>query len=265
MDTTIHGTIFNIQHYSIHDGPGIRTVVFFKGCPLRCLWCCNPESWNSHIETERSILGTAKTVGYTQTVKEVISEIEKDRIFYRKSGGGVTFSGGEVLMQPDFLYKLLQTCYDRNIHTAIETSGYASWSVIKQMLDVTDLFLYDIKHMDLNRHKELTGVSNEPILKNLAQLAKQHAKIVIRMPFLPEYNGTEDNLIQIAEFMKMHNLSEIHLMPFHQLGKDKYRKLDREYPLKDMLPLTNRTDGAQKLMQAKSLLESFGHQVLIGG
>ena len=213
----LKGTVFNIQRYSIHDGLGIRTVVFLKGCPLRCRWCCNPESWSKLPETWKNSNGEVEILGRLFEPEEVLEEIKKDRNYYRHSGGGVTLSGGEVLSQAEFSTKLLQLCYDSNIHTAIETSGYGEWEKLKEMAKYTDLFLYDIKHMNPITHGALTGVSNVPILQNLESLIEMGKQIIIRVPFLPEYNGTEENLMEMAQFMKEHGLQEIHLMPFHQL------------------------------------------------
>jgi pyruvate formate lyase activating enzyme len=265
MAEEIRGTVFNIQRYSIHDGPGIRTVVFLKGCPLRCRWCCNPESWSAMPETWKNAVGEEEAIGKTFSLEEVLEEVKKDRNYFRHSGGGITLSGGEALMQPEFSAKILQLCYDANIHTAIETSGYGPWSALEPVAEYTDLFLYDIKHMNPITHEALTGVSNTLILGNLTKLIKRNKQIIVRVPFLPEYNGSEENLTELAQFMKQNRLPEIHLMPFHQLGKDKYRKLGKAYQLKDILPLKLREDGAKKLADAKLLLEEFGLQVIIGG
>lgn len=265
MAKKLKGTVFNIQRYSIHDGPGIRTVVFLKGCPLRCRWCCNPESWSKLPETWKNADGEIEILGRLSEPEEVLEEIRKDRNYYRHSGGGVTLSGGEVLMQPEFSTKLLQLCYDSNIHTAVETSGYGAWNGLKSMAEYTDLFLYDIKHMNPITHGALTGVSNIPILENLKKLIDLKKQIIIRVPFLPEYNGTEENLTEMAVFMKTYGLTEVHLMPFHQLGKDKYQKLGKTYQLKEILPLKLRDDGAEKIAGAKMLLEDFDLKVIIGG
>lgn len=265
MAKKLKGTVFNIQRYSIHDGPGIRTVVFLKGCPLRCRWCCNPESWSKLPETWKNANGEVEILGRLFEPEEVLEEIKKDRNYYRHSDGGVTLSGGEVLSQAEFSTKLLQLCYDSNIHTAIETSGYGEWGKLKEMAKYTDLFLYDIKHMNPITHGAFTGVSNVPILQNLESLIEMGKQIIIRVPFLPEYNGTEENLMEMAQFMKEHGLQEIHLMPFHQLGKDKYQKLGKTYQLKEILPLKLREDGPEKIADAKLLLEQFGLKVIIGG
>ena len=147
------GRIFDIQRFSIHDGPGIRTIVFLKGCPLRCKWCCNPESQRFEIE-QMTMNGKVKTVGRDVTAGEVIDEVERDRMYYKRSGGGLTLSGGETLTQPDFAVALLALAHERGINTAIESTGFADFSVIERILPHLDLYLMDIKHMDSGKHKE---------------------------------------------------------------------------------------------------------------
>lgn len=259
------GTVFDIQHYCIHDGPGIRTVVFLKGCPLRCIWCCNPESQRFEAESELCRNGKRRQIGREMNAAEVVEEVLCDRNYYRHSGGGVTVSGGEPLAQPEFTGKIIQMCYENNIHTAIETTGYAEWSVFEKLLPYTDLFLYDLKAMDSSIHRTLTGVPNEKILVNLQKLAKAGSSIVLRIPFVPAYNGTDENLGRIAAFADQAGIREVNLMPFHQLGKDKYRRLGREYKLDNMEPLQKSREGKERLEQAKRQLEDAGLHVLIGG
>lgn len=259
------GTVFDIQHYCIHDGPGIRTVVFLKGCPLRCIWCCNPESQRFEAESELCRNGKWRQIGREMNAAEVVEEVLCDRNYYRHSGGGVTVSGGEPLAQPEFTGKIIQMCYENNIHTAIETTGYAEWSVFEKLLPYTDLFLYDLKAMDSSIHRTLTGVPNEKILVNLQKLAKAGSSIVLRIPFVPAYNGTDENLGRIAAFADQAGIREVNLMPFHQLGKDKYRRLGREYKLDNMEPLQKSREGKVRLEQAKRQLEDAGLHVLIGG
>lgn len=251
------GVIFDIQRYSIHDGPGIRTVVFLKGCPLRCIWCCNPESQNRMPESD---------FGYQEAdAEEVLQEVLKDRAFYLQSGGGVTLSGGEALAQPEFTKELLQRCYDKNIHTTIETTGYADWEIFEEIIPYTNLILYDIKHMDDEAHKRLTGVSNKKIFSNLYKLSAREQEVILRIPFIPTYNDTPEHLRSLADLAKQTGFCRIHLMPFHQLGKEKYRRLGREYLLSDMPGLRSSRKGAEVLEKAKKYLESEGCQVWIGG
>lgn len=261
----MEGTVFDIQHYCIHDGPGIRTVVFLKGCPLRCIWCCNPESQRFEPESELRENGEWHKIGREMTAGEVVEEVLCDRNYYRRSGGGVTVSGGEPLAQPVFTKEIVQKCYENNIHTALETTGYADWSIFEELMPYTDLFLYDLKHMDSGIHRKLTGIPNEKILFNLRKLAEAECSIVLRIPFVLEYNGTSENLGRLAEFANQTGIRKINLMPFHQLGKDKYKRLGREYKLEQMEPLQKSREGNERLEQAKRQLEDAGLHVQIGG
>ncbi len=297
------GTIFNIQRYSIHDGPGIRTLVFFKGCPLRCLWCSNPESQNTYPEilfskvkcigcgkcsevcSEDAIIKSAdkridrdkcnrclkcietcyaealEVAGKKMTVEEVIKEVEKDRPFYEKSGGGITVSGGEPLMQPKFLIELLKECKNRNINTAIETCGYVSWKTFNEVLEYIDLVLFDLKHMDSNSHEEFTGKNNNIIIENIKKISKSKKLMIIRFPLIPGYNDSNKNIKQTGEFVKMlEGVNEINIIPFHRLGESKYEKLDMEWTMHDVKP-----PEIDRLEEIKKILESYGLKVKIGG
>jgi glycyl-radical enzyme activating protein family len=265
MKEKTDGIVFNIQRYSIHDGPGIRTVVFLKGCPLRCEWCCNPESQAKEPEPELRHTGEKNIIGWKTDVEEVMAQVLKDRNFYRHSGGGVTISGGEPFFQAEFTKELLRRCYEVNIHTALETTGYAEWPVLESVLPYTDLLLYDIKHMDSSIHKKLTGVPNERILANAENIMKAGKQIIVRIPLLPQYNGTEENIRQLLEFLKETGISEVHLMPFHQLGKDKYKSLGRPYALADLKPLKLQENGSRQMMDIVAVLEKAGLDVKIGG
>ncbi len=258
------GLIFNIQRFSLHDGPGIRTVVFFKGCPLRCLWCHNPEGqffkkemvfWeerciscktclntcsNSAVNDPEKCLLCAKCVeacpsgareiaGKEMTVEEVMDEIKKDIAFYDESSGGVTFSGGEPLLQKDFLIPLLKICKENGINTAIETCGYSRWEVLFYVSRFTDLFLFDLKIMDEESHRKFTGVSNNIILENLKNLSSVHKKIIVRIPVIPGVNDNIENINKTADFILSLGIKEAHLLPFHSAGIEKYRRLRREY------------------------------------
>lgn len=234
------GRIFDIQRYSIHDGPGIRTIVFLKGCVLRCRWCCNPESQNYDIET-MIVHGKPKTIGQDITVKEVMETVEKDRQYYRRSGGGLTLSGGESLCQPEFARDLLRAAKENGINTAMESMGCASYETIEKILPYLDTYLMDIKHTNPAKHKEFTGRSNELMLENAKKIAASGmTNLVIRVPVIPGFNDRVDEIESIARFAgSLLGVNKIHLLPYHRLGQDKYEGLGREYLMGDVLPPTN--------------------------
>lgn len=255
------GTIFNIERLSFVDGPGIRTTVFFKGCNLSCAWCHNPES--QHFGKEMLFYrdkctncGTCKTVcpnhleycefcgqcvvycpnharticGKEVSVKEVLEEVKKDTVFYNSSDGGVTFSGGECMLQIDFLVALLQECREYHIHTAVDTAGNVPWEYFEKILPYTDLFLYDIKCMDSKKHQTYTGVDNKRILENLAKLLKKNVDIWVRIPIIPSVNDTPAHMCQIRDFLREHGRpKKIELLPYHPMGLGKYQALDRDF------------------------------------
>jgi|Deesub1362B_J571_1020462.scaffolds.fasta_scaffold00039_13 pyruvate formate lyase activating enzyme len=269
------GRIFRIQRFSIHDGYGIRTTVFLKGCPLRCIWCHNPESQNferdiaykeekclfclncvavcerkairvnyeaKKIEINRNICDSCgrcsgvcngnaiEIFGFDVEAVEVIDIVERDRIFYKHSGGGVTFSGGEPYSQPEFLLCLLSLCKERGINTAVDTSGYASWKTIEKSIDFVDLFLYDIKDYLSERHKVITGVRNELILTNLKKLVDSAVDVVVRVPFIPGCNfKSKDDFIGFIKMLSQVGVEKVDLLPYHSLARDKYRWLGREF------------------------------------
>ena len=259
----VKGRIFNIQRFSIHDGPGIRTIVFLKGCPLRCRWCCNPESQDWKPETIVTA-GVAKPVGRDVTVGEVIDEIARDRVYYSRSGGGgITLSGGECLWQPEFSTALLMAAKQIGISTAIETTGYADMDVIRKLLPFVDTVLMDIKHTNGEKHKAFTGKSNELMLENAKKVADSGmTNLVIRVPVIPTFNATEEEIRDIAKFAgSLKGVKKLHLLPYHRLGQDKYDGLGREYELKDILPPEN--DLMQKLL--KVAIEASGLDCQIGG
>ncbi len=232
------GRIFNIQRFSIHDGPGIRTIVFFKGCYMRCAWCCNPESQEFAIQTMVEN-GREKTVGRDVTVEEILPEILADESYYRRSGGGVTLSGGEFLGQHEFAAELLKACKEYGLHTAVESTANAPWEKIEAVLPYIDLYLMDIKHMDSEKHKEYTGSANERILENAARLAKSGVELVIRTPVIPGFNDTAEEIRAISRFAaSLDGVKEHHLLPYHRLGSDKYVGLGRNYALKEIEPPT---------------------------
>ena len=233
------GRIFDIQRYSLHDGPGIRTIVFFKGCYLRCRWCCNPESQEYKIQqlTEGE---KTRTVGRDVTVAEVMDEIRKDAVYYHRSGGGVTLSGGECMAQPEFAEALLRAAHEYGYHTAIETTAFASREVVDRLLPHVDLFLMDIKHVDSQKHEAFCGKPNELILQNAKYIAENARELIIRVPCVPTFNDTEQEIAAIARFAaSLHGVRELHLLPYHRLGQDKYAGLGRSYTLAHVTPPTN--------------------------
>ncbi len=233
----VQGRIADIQRFSIHDGPGIRTIVFLKGCHFRCRWCCNPEMQSYAIQT-MSVNGVSKTVGRDVTVDEVLQEVVKDRDFFWRSGGGLTLSGGECLSQPDFTIALLQAAKDEGLNTAIESTGFADYdSVIAKVLPNLDHFLMDIKHMDAAKHEAFIGKSNDVVLTNAKRIAQAAKHLVIRVPTVPGFNDTPAEIAAIAQFAaSLPHVEELHLLPYHRLGQDKYSWLGRAYTLPDILP-----------------------------
>ncbi|MBQ7371510.1 MAG: glycyl-radical enzyme activating protein [Blautia sp.] len=233
------GRIFDIQRYSIHDGPGIRTIVFLKGCVLRCRWCCNPESQEYKIQT-MMVAGEEKVMGRDVTVREMIAEVEKDRPYYYRSGGGMTLSGGECLCQPAFARDLLRAAKERGINTAIESMACVPWKNIDGVLPYLDTYLMDIKHMNGEKHKAFTGKSNELMLENARKVALSgQTRLVIRVPVVPTFNDTVEEIQAIARFASsLPGVQKIHLLPYHRLGQDKYYGLGRKYTLEEILPPT---------------------------
>ncbi|KEI00837.1 choline TMA-lyase-activating enzyme [Clostridium botulinum] len=279
--------IFNIQKYNMYDGNGIRTLVFFQGCPLRCKWCANPEGMikkyrvmfksnlcincgacvsacpvgihtisNSKHVINRDIdcIGCKKCkeaclksaisiVGETKTISELLRIIEEDRTFYEMSGGGVTLGGGEVLMQPEAATSLLMACKQEGINTAIETCGYTNKETILKVAEFTDLFLFDIKNINSDKHFKLTGVRNEQILENLEELLHRKYNVKIRMPLLKEINDSQNEIEKTMEFLIPYkdykNFKGIDLLPYHKMGVNKYNQLGIEYPIKGDPSLSN--------------------------
>lgn len=244
MNTAV---IFDIQRNSFVDGPGIRTTVFFKGCNLRCKWCHNPESRSSKPQimfykdkcrgcgrckgvTEKDIgfvcFSDAKQIcGKKYTAEEVFGIIQKDKPFYETSNGGVTFSGGECIIQIDFLCEILKKCKDNKIHTAIDTAGFVPWESFEKIIPYTDLFLYDIKAFNNDVHKEFTGVSNELILNNLVKLSERKANIAVRIPVIPTVNDSIEEMKSIRHFLAPYRITDIKLLPYHKMGEHKYDAL----------------------------------------
>jgi len=264
------GLIFSVKRYSIHDGPGIRVTFFMKGCPLSCWWCHNPEGISplpeNIYQTERVgdiEFSKTETAGTYLSVDEILGILEKEKIFFSESGGGVTFSGGEPLLQPDFLLESLIACKSNGYHTAVDTSGYSQWDNFKSILPFTDLFLFDMKHIDSAKHTLFTGESNELILSNFKMLANSGKDIMVRVPLIPGINDSTEDLNGIIKMIS-DNISEhilkINLLPYHRIGASKYRKLN----------LTNRMNGIEppskeRMQSLKTYFEGTGIKVKIGG
>lgn len=254
------GRIFDIQKYSIHDGPGIRTIVFLKGCAFRCPWCCNPESQEFEIQTMK-FGGKDKIVGRDVTVREVMDEVLKDMPYYVRSGGGLTLSGGESLLQPKFAIALLKAAKESGITTAIETTGFAPFETIQKYLNYLDYVLMDIKHMNEAKHKEFCKQSNELVLENARKIKATGANLTIRIPVIPTFNNTKEEIRDIARFAKDLGVEQLHLLPYHRMGEDKYVGLGRDYQLKGIEPMTN--EYMKELYEAAA--EIFGAGCQIGG
>ncbi|MBF4694455.1 glycyl-radical enzyme activating protein [Fusibacter ferrireducens] len=300
--------IFNIQSFCLHDGPGIRTTVFVKGCPLRCAWCQNPESQqcspqlmvysakcincracvdqcpNGAIEfmndsarqpfTDRTLCsdcgrciqtcptGARELVGAHMSVSEVFQKVEAEHIFYLESGGGLTISGGEALMHPEFTHALCHLSQENKIHTALETCGFASSEVIDYVFKHVDLALYDIKHMNTTTHKKYTGVPNELILNNLKFISNElHKPVIVRIPIIPGFNSSYENIESTARFIKkqLHQEVEVNLLPYHRLGNSKRESLNLPEAPQIEIPST------ELLLSLSEIMASYGITVKIGG
>lgn len=227
-NSTQTGLIFNIQKFSINDGPGIRSTIFFAGCPLSCLWCSNPESQNRNRETALAS-GDPKLMGKAWTVDEVLTEVEKDRCFYEESDGGITLSGGEVLQQHAFAVALLKEAHKRSLHCAAETTGFASHEVFSEFIENIDLLLFDMKHCDREIHHEKTGVYNDIILENMRYAVEKKIPVIARIPVIPGFNANKKAAVGMAALLKDMGIREVHLLPFHQFGEKKYEQLGIPY------------------------------------
>ena len=259
-DLDVKGRIFDIQRYSIHDGGGIRTIVFLKGCPLRCKWCCNPEGQHYNVE-KMALGGKEKIVGQDVTVGEIIDIVERDRIYYRRSGGGLTLSGGESLTQPDFAVALLKTAKERGINTAMESTGFADFSVISRYLPYLDLYLMDIKHMNSAKHKEFTSQPNELILENAKKITDAGARLIVRTPVIPTFNATKEEIGEIAKFASsLKGVTQMHILPYHRIGTDKYKGLNRDYSLTGIEP-----PSKELMNELLEVVNSYGLKGQIGG
>jgi len=298
------GIIYNIQRFSIHDGPGIRTIVFLKGCPLRCQWCANPESqlrqpvlmFNAtpciscracesacpksairfkdgpYPVIDRSACescgqcvsscctGALYFEGYSATVEEVMKEVIKDEAFYRNSGGGITLSGGEALVQAGFSYALLAASKQQGLHTAVETTGHANPDILMKIAEKTDLFLYDIKHYDSAKHLEFTGVGNELILSNLKMLLKTRTALIARIPVIPGFNNSLEDAGHFGRLLADLGIKEVNLLPFHQMGQHKYELLEMDYLYKDAKGLHE-----EDLVDYRQIIADLGIDAKLGG
>ena len=299
-----NGFIFDIKKYAIHDGPGIRTTVFFKGCPLQCQWCQNPESWKKEPElglrTGRCVrcgqcvkvctrgattltndqpstdankcntcgecvdactAGAREIIGQKISVGQVMTEIEKDVVFYEQSNGGVTFSGGEPLMQPEFLLALLNHCKTQGIHTAVDTCCYAQPELLERISEKTDLFLCDIKHMDSDMHKRFTGVENNLILDNIKQLSQAGKEIIIRIPVIPGFNDDKANIEATAKFTtSLSHISRVDVLPYNRGGMEKSARLSSDFKL-----MQAETPNDDKICSIAEILKKYGFEVKAGG
>ena len=301
----ISGLIFDIERFATKDGPGIRTVVFLKGCSLRCQWCQNPESQLSRVEviydaekchacqrciercpnhairidpdfgllsdreicngcglcTEGCYYDARKLVGQVYSIPELMREVCKDRSYYENSGGGVTFSGGEPLLQADFLLPVCHACRQEQIHTAIETCGNVAWRVFSNIIDELDLIFYDFKHIDSDLHKQFTGVDNELILANLVRLSAVFSPLIVRIPVIPGFNDSLDTQQEMFQFLKneLRQVEAVELLPFHRLGTGKYTGLGRNYRMENVHSLKK-----QDLASLANLGRGMGLPVRVG-
>jgi pyruvate formate lyase activating enzyme len=300
----MEGTVFNIKRYAIHDGPGIRTTVFLKGCPLSCPWCQNPEGivpepdliWREsrcigcrdcveacptgalsfpeerlHIDTNLcDVCGLCaaacfaealEVVGRRMRVADVMTEVEKDKVFYEQSGGGVTVSGGEPFLQADFLERILRSCKKAGFHTAVDTSGYAERDTIVRVAEYVDLFLWDLKIMEDQAHREYTGVSNAAIIENLRALSRAGKHAIVRFSLVPGVNDNESNVRALGGFVaSLEGVDRIDILPYQDAWLHKYKSLRRERD-----PITFEPPTAERIKAVETKLTEFGLNIRIGG
>lgn len=269
--------IFNIQRYSLNDGQGIRTVVFFKGCPHRCPWCANPESLSPRIETVRRESkclrcvrcrqdadecpsGAWEHIGRDVTLEQLERDVLKDEIFFRASGGGVTLSGGEVLMQAEFATRFLQRLQQLGIRTAIETAGDAAFSRLLPLAQACDEVLFDLKIMDAERASEVLNINQPRVLDNFERLLKEGMRVTPRLPLIPGFTLTDENVAQILAFLAPLPVAEVHLLPFHQYGEPKYHQLDKVWQMAG-IP----APAEQDIAPLREKVERAGYRVVMGG
>jgi pyruvate formate lyase activating enzyme len=292
----MRGMVFDIQRFSVHNGPGIRTTVFLKGCPLRCPWCQNPESQSKEPElfftealcklcgecvkacpngvhmilkgkriirrnlcsklgrcVEACPTGALEFKGRLMTVGETLAEVLRDSDYYDRSGGGITLSGGEPLFQPGFAIEILKACKELRLHTAIETSGHARPSTFDKVTDFVDLVMYDLKHMDPRAHKALTGVSNDLIFANLRKVVAKGVSLLVRLPLIPGFNDTQENLLQIAGLLRSLGIYDVEILPYHNYFFTKYKALGIDHSRK-----AYQVPSAEKLRAAETVLKESG-------
>jgi pyruvate formate lyase activating enzyme len=297
--------VSNVQRFCVHDGPGIRTVVFFLGCPLRCRWCQNPETLDRepvlmfnkekcvgcaacdeacaekatyqssdgtrHFERARcttcgrcvlSCYFKARELsGRAFTARTLLEEILKDRVVFGNSGGGVTLSGGEPMIYPGFVAELLSGCRNRGIHTAVETCGSVPWGHFEQVLPFADLFLYDIKLIDAQKHEQWTGVHNSVILDNARVLCERGKRIIVRVPLIHQVNDDDGEFTAIARFaVGLKNVDELHILPFHQVGSSKYALVGKDYGMQGVSE-----ENDQRIARCRQIAEGLGLRVSVGG
>jgi pyruvate formate lyase activating enzyme len=300
----IKGLVFDVKKYAIHDGPGIRTTVFFKGCPLECQWCHNPESWRAYAEhgfrkgrcvgclqcietcpeqaisiidnrpvtemnkcslcgrcADTCVACAREIIGREMTVSEIMAEIEQDVIFYDESGGGVTISGGEPLMQPDFLLAVLNQCQRQRIHTAVDTSCYAESKIVEKVGERANMFLCDIKHMDSEIHERFTGVGNDSILNNIRLLSEAGKNIIIRIPVIPGFNDEKANIEATGKFTaSLPGIIRVDILPFNRGGKEKSARLTAQGK-----HLQVKIPNEEQMNSIAQNLSKYGFEVKIGG
>lgn len=269
--------IFNIQRYSLNDGQGIRTVVFFKGCPHSCPWCANPESMSPKIETVRRESkclhcatcqqdvdecpsGAWELIGRDMTLQQLEREVLKDEVFFRASGGGVTLSGGEVLMQAEFATRFLQRLQQWGIRTAIETAGDSSPRRLLPLAQACDEVLFDLKIMDSEQARQVLNINQPRVLENFRLLVAEGIKVIPRLPLIPGYTLNTENAAQILAFLAPLPVEEVHLLPFHQYGEPKYSLLDREWAMAGI-----KAPEAEEIAPIQAMVEQAGYRVVMGG
>ena len=294
------GLVFDVKHYAVHDGPGLRTTVFLKGCPLRCEWCHSPESQSQAPEimvdgdrcigcgecvascprgavsvpgridraacdgcgacAEGCYADALELIGRRMMVSEVLAEVERDRLLIETSGGGVTLSGGEPAAQPEFAAALLRSLKGRGYHTALDTSGQCGWDTLSRILEHVDLVLYDVKHMDPAMHRRHTGVSNEQIMSNLERTLRLGKSVWIRVPLIPGVNDGDPHLHRLGKYLSTLGAESVQVLPYHVLGVPKYEGLDRRYSLGSVTP----HDG-RRLREIRDLLRGYCDNVIVKG
>ena len=260
----VTGTVFDVKRYSSHDGPGIRTTIFFAGCPLRCAWCHNPEAialCGPQADEARAALrergASPRWIGEVGA-PEVMAEIERDVPYFDRSGGGVTFSGGEPLGQPEFLGDLLDRCRKKEIHAAVDTTGCAPWETLRDVASLANLLLYDVKLIDPSAHRHFTGANNELILENLRRLDGTKAEVWIRIPFIPGASARPENLQATAAFLLGTRFRRVSLLPYHRIGEGKYTRLGLEYRMAGVEP-----PAPDEVEAARIYLENSGFDVTV--